>query len=103
MKRYILSICIIASALSMLAQKPTSRTFASPNGVLKVQIDTNEGKLHYSVYEGTLEGGNIYAQANSIALNIEGAGKNQYTISTPKLFKEHFDAFNYKLASFDDS
>ena len=53
MKRYILSICIIASALSMLAQKPTSRTFASPNGVLKVQIDTNEGKLHYSVYEGT--------------------------------------------------
>lgn len=103
MKRYILSICIIASALSMLAQKPTSRTFASPNGVLKVQIDTNEGKLHYSVYEGTLEGGNIYAQANSIALIIEGAGKNQYTISTPKLFKEHFDAFNYKLASFDDS
>ena len=103
MKRYILSICIIASALSMLAQKTTSRTFASPNGVLKVQIDTNEGKLHYSVYEGTLEGGNIYAQANSIALNIEGAGKNQYTISTPKIFKEHFDAFNYKLASFDDS
>ena len=48
-------------------------TLTSPDGVLQVSIDTHDGSnLSYSIYEGRLGEGNIYALHNAIGLQIEG-------------------------------
>jgi len=88
----------------MYAQSPFDKdvNLTSPDGRLKVIINTHDNNLSYNVFEGNFTDRNIYAIDNNISLNIEGMGKNQYTVSSPKRVKEHFDAPNYKLTSFDD-
>jgi alpha-glucosidase len=101
MKRVFLATLVTVFALCMQAQDTSMPTFTSPDGVLKVIIHTQNNEVKYTIYEGELKDGNIYALDNNIALNIEGAKEGRYTISSPKLVKEHFDAPNYKLSSFD--
>ena len=101
MKRVFLATLATVFALCMQAQDTSMPTFTSPDGVLKVIIHTQNNEVKYTIYEGELKDGNIYALDNNIALNIEGAKEGRYTISSPKLVKEHFDAPNYKLSSFD--
>ncbi len=104
MKHFFSFLCMVASMLTMQAQTSMKETLTSPNGVLKVYINTHNNNLSYIIYEGDLFKDRIvYAADNAIALNIEGMGKNQYTVSKPKLVKEHFDAPNYKFTSFDDA
>ena len=96
---------MLAFVLSMQAQNATidgDVNLTSPDGRLKVIINTHNNELSYNIFEGNITDRNVYAVDNHIALNIEGMGKNQYTISSPKRVKEHFDALNYKFTSFDD-
>ncbi len=105
MKRIFLTYNLLALVLSMQAQNPAfddKVNLTSPDGRLKVIINTDNNTLNYSVFEDNITSHNIYAWNNNISLNIEGMGKNQYTISSPKRVKEHFDAPNYKFTSFDD-
>lgn len=101
MKRIFLATIAAAFTLCMQAQNALKTTFSSPDGILKVMIQAEGNDVKYTIYEGELTDGNIYALDNNIALNIEGIKEGKYTISTPKLIKEHFDAPNYKQASFD--
>lgn len=104
MRHVFSTIMSMTIALAMQAQGNSEMpkpTLTSPNGVLKVAIDTKNEQLSYTVFEGTLPDGYIYAANNEIALNVEGIGKNKYSVSSPKLVKEHFDAPNYKLTTFD--
>ncbi len=104
MKHFFSFLCMVASMLTMQAQTSMKETLTSPDGVLKVYINTHNNNLSYIIYEGDLFKDRIvYAIDNAIALNMEGMGKNQYTVSKPKLVKEHFDAPNYKFTSFDDA
>ena len=93
-------LCALCPLCALCAQAQTE--FTSPDGKLKVIINTKAKELTYTVYEGELKDRNVYALDNAIALNIEGMGKSQYTASAPKRIKEHFEAVNYKLTSFDD-
>ena len=105
MKRIFFTYCMLAFVLGIQAQNATLEdnvNLTSPDGKLKVIINTHDNNLSYSLFEGNITDRNIYAAENHIALNIEGMGKSQYTISYPKRVKEHFDAPNYKLTSFDD-
>lgn len=101
MKRIFLATIAAAFTLCMQAQNALKTTFSSPDGILKVMIQAEGNDVKYTIYEGELTDGNIYVLDNNIALNIEGIKEGKYTISTPKLIKEHFDAPNYKQASFD--
>lgn len=90
-------MCIIASA----APKDEI-TFTSPDGVLNIHIDTKGNYPQYSIYEGTGENKSTYADSNTIALLFNGMRKDSYSITAPKLIKEHFDAPLYKSVSFSD-
>ena len=88
MKHFFSFLCMVASMLTMQAQTSMKETLTSPDGVLKVYINTHNNNLSYIIYEGDLFKDRIvYAADNAIALNIEGMGKNQYTVSKPKLVK----------------
>ncbi|MBQ6965757.1 MAG: glycoside hydrolase family 97 protein [Bacteroidaceae bacterium] len=104
MKRTHLTFTLMAFVCAMYAQSPFDKdvNLTSPDGRLKVIINTHDNNLSYNVFEGNFTDHNIYAIDNNISLNIEGMGKNQYTVSSPRRVKEHFDAPNYKLTSFDD-
>lgn len=104
-RRTLLTLMLMAGVSAMQAQTSAfdaDVNLTSPDGRLKVIINTHDNKLSYNVFEGNFTDRNVYAVDNNIALNIEGMGKNQYTISSPKRVKEHFNAPNYKFSSFDD-
>ena len=78
-------------------------TFTSPNGILKVNVNTHHNQLTYTVFEGNIADKNIYALNNAVALHIEGKGESAYTsVSAPKLIKESITAPLYKLATYND-
>jgi len=103
MKQILSILLFTALALAMQAKTDEMPTLTSHDGRLKVFIETRSPLLQYTVYEGRLADRNVYALDNAIGLDIEGMGKSQYTVSKPKLVKEHTDAPNYKLAAFDDA
>ncbi|MBQ9364094.1 MAG: glycoside hydrolase family 97 protein [Bacteroidaceae bacterium] len=109
MKRISLIVSILTFVSVVQAQNSTDSSLfdkdvnlTSPDGRLKVIINTHNNNLSYNIFEGKMTDHNIYALDNAIALNIEGMTGNQYSISKSKRVKEHFDAMNYKLTSFDD-
>lgn len=95
-----LSLCAISTIAS--AATKDEITFSSPDGVLSIHIDASSNYPRYSVYEGSDANKSIYADNNTIALLFEGMGKDQYSITAPKLIKEHFNAPLYKTTSFSD-
>ena len=96
-------LCAIASIVPLLAQHAVRPTFTSPDGRLKVYIETDGSEVRYCVFEDEQEQEcSIYAM-NAISLQLEGMDKSRYTVSAPKRVKVHFVAPNYKSPAFDDS
>lgn len=94
--RYIFStLCFVASALTMQAQ--VKETATSPNGRIKIEINADK-ELTFSVVDN-----NKTLLTCTLDLLLEGKKASQYTSASAKSAKEHFDAPNYKLASFDDA
>ncbi|MBQ3628524.1 MAG: hypothetical protein II947_05790, partial [Bacteroidaceae bacterium] len=79
MKRTHLTFTLMAFVCAMYAQSPFDKdvNLTSPDGRLKVIINTHDNNLSYNVFEGNFTDHNIYAIDNNISLNIEGMGKNQ--------------------------
>ncbi|MDE6721438.1 MAG: glycoside hydrolase family 97 protein [Bacteroidaceae bacterium] len=94
--RYIFStLCFVASALTMQAQ--VKETATSPNGKIKIEINADK-ELTFSVVDN-----NKTLLTGTLDLLLEGKKASQYTSASAKSAKEHFDAPNYKLTSFDDA
>ena len=94
--RHIFSIiCLAASTLTMQAQ--VKETLTSPNGKVKIEINADK-ELTFSIID----------DANKLLtgtpnLLLEGKKASQYTSVTTTSVKEHFEAPNYKLTTFDDA
>ncbi|MDE5999823.1 MAG: glycoside hydrolase family 97 N-terminal domain-containing protein, partial [Bacteroidaceae bacterium] len=94
--RYIFStLCFVASALTMQAQ--VKETATSPNGKIKIEINADK-ELTFSVVDN-----NKTLLTGTLDLLLESKKASQYTSASAKSAKEHFDAPNYKLTSFDDA
>ena len=93
--RRIFSFIIAAWALTIQAQVTTK--LASPNN--KVVVEIKAGKeLTYSIID---DGTKLLSGTPNLLL--EGKKASQYSGTATKSAKEHFDAPNYKLTSFDDA
>ena len=94
--KYIISIfCIAASVLMMQAQ--VKETLLSPNGKVKMEIIANN-ELTFNIFDNGKQ--LLKGMPN---LLIEGKKASLYTGASAKSVEEHFDAPNYKMASFDDA
>lgn len=95
MKHLIPIFCMAASALTMQAQ--VKETLTSPNGQVKVEIIADKELVF-----------NILNNEKSLVkgmpdLLLEDKKSSQYTSISTQSVQEHFDAPNYKMASFDDA
>lgn len=94
--RHIFSIiCIAASTLTMQAQ--VKETLTSPNGKVKVEINADK-ELTFNIIDAEKK-----LLTGTPNLLLEGKKASQYTGTTSTSGKEHFEAPNYKLSSFDDA
>ena len=94
MKRIFLTFCLMASVFAINAQ--VSATLSSPNGKVKVEINA-DNELTFKVIDNGTE---LLNGTTDLLLN--GKKASQYNGTTTKSAKEHIDAPNYKLTSFDD-
>ena len=93
--RRIFSFIIAAWALTIQAQVMTK--LASPNNKVVVEIKADK-ELTYSIID---DGTRLMSGTPNLLL--EGKKTSQYSGTATKSAKEHFDAPNYKLTSFDDA
>ncbi|MBQ8050835.1 MAG: glycoside hydrolase family 97 protein [Bacteroidaceae bacterium] len=101
MKRLAILLLFAGYTLLCAAAQLVPTHLTSPDGRLKVFVNTRDGQLSYTVFEGELTDRNIYALDNQIALFLDEMGKNRYSLSKPKLIREHLVAPNYRQAEFD--
>ncbi|MBR1522025.1 MAG: glycoside hydrolase family 97 protein [Bacteroidaceae bacterium] len=94
MKRIFLTFCLMAFTFAINAQ--VSTTLSSPNGKVKVEINA-DNELTFKVIDNGTE---LLSGTTDLLLN--GKKASRYSGTTTKSAKEHIDAPNYKLASFDD-
>lgn len=95
MKRTIFTWSLVAYTCAMQAQINTFLT--SPNNRIKVEI-TADKDLSFIVVD---DGKTLLKSTPSLLISNTKA--SQYNSTTTKSAQEHFDAFNYKLASFNDA
>ena len=102
MKTYITTIALaLASVMSSAQQGQPSVT--SPDGSIRVYLNTSGKTLSYTVTDGSASSPSYYAIDNSISLTMPGIEQGKYSVSKPKLVSEHFEAPLYKQTSFSDS
>ena len=94
MKHLFTTWCLAASALTVQAQ--VRQTLTSPNGQVKIEINADK-KLVFNV----IDNGKTLLQGEASML-LEGTKASQYISTSTQSAKEHFDAPNYKITSFDD-
>ena len=94
MKHLFTTWCLAASALTVQAQ--VRQTLTSPNGQVKIEINADK-KLVFNV----IDNGKTLLQGEASML-LEGIKASQYISTSTQSAKEHFDAPNYKITSFDD-
>ena len=94
MKYLFTTWCLAASALTVQAQ--VRQTLTSPNGHVKIEINADK-ELVFNV----IDNGKTLLQGEA-AMLLEGTKASQYISASTQSAKEHFDAPNYKITSFDD-
>lgn len=94
MKHLFTTWCLAASALTVQAQ--VRQTLTSPNGHVKIEINADK-ELVFNV----IDNGKTLLQGEA-AMLLEGTKACQYISASTQSAKEHFDAPNYKITSFDD-
>lgn len=94
MKHLFTTWCLAASALTVQAQ--VRQTLTSPNGHVKIEINADK-ELVFNV----IDNGKTLLQGEA-AMLLEGTKASQYISASTQSAKEHFDAPNYKITSFDD-
>lgn len=95
MKKTIFTWSLMAWTCAMQAQINTFLT--SPNKRIKVEINADKN-LSFTIVD---DGRTLLKGTPSLLINNTKA--SQYNSATTKSAQEHFDTFNYKLASFDDA
>ena len=84
------------TTFASFAHAQVNTNISSPNGKLKIEIKADK-ELNFTV---TDDGKQLISSTPDLLL--QGKKPSQYHGSSTKAVKEHFDAPNYKITSFDD-